>query len=63
LGGNPDCQACGCYAAMGLAAVGNHRWGGIVPLSALFAASRKIGVALSASPQPKPEVNPLRIQQ
>jgi MoaA/NifB/PqqE/SkfB family radical SAM enzyme len=63
LGGNPDCQACGCYAAMGLAAVGNHRWGGIVPLSALFAASRKIGVALSASPRPKPEVNPLRIQQ
>lgn len=25
FGGNPDCSQCGCFASMGLAAVGNHK--------------------------------------
>jgi sulfatase maturation enzyme AslB (radical SAM superfamily) len=45
LGGNPDCNACGCIAAMGLAAVAKHRWCGVVPVGAIFAASLRIGKA------------------
>lgn len=43
FGGEPDCAQCGCYASMGLAAVGEHRLGGVVPVGALFRASAAIG--------------------
>lgn len=43
FGGDPDCARCGCVASMGLAAVGNHRLAGVIPLAALFAASRNAG--------------------
>lgn len=43
FGGNPDCASCGCIASMGLAAVADHKLGGIVPVGAIFKASVKIG--------------------
>jgi MoaA/NifB/PqqE/SkfB family radical SAM enzyme len=43
FGGTPDCSACGCYASMGLASVGAHKLGGIVPVGSIFNASVKIG--------------------
>ena len=43
FGGTPDCSACGCIASMGLAAIGAHKLGGIVPVGAIFNASVKIG--------------------
>jgi hypothetical protein len=43
FGGNPDCASCGCIASMALGAVAAHRWGGIVPVGALFRASVKLG--------------------
>ncbi len=42
-GGDPDCTQCGCLASVGLAAVGHHRIGGVVPVSAIFNASLKVG--------------------
>ncbi len=45
FGGNPDCSQCGCIASMGLAAVGNHKLAGVVPVGAIFRASAKIGKA------------------
>jgi MoaA/NifB/PqqE/SkfB family radical SAM enzyme len=43
FGGTPDCSACGCYASMGLASVGAHKLGGILPVGTIFNASVKIG--------------------
>jgi MoaA/NifB/PqqE/SkfB family radical SAM enzyme len=43
FGGNPDCQSCGCIASLGLAAVAAHKLGGVIPVGAIFKASRKIG--------------------
>lgn len=51
FGGNPDCASCGCIASMGLAAVGAHRIGGIIPVGAIFRASLAIGRA-RRSPDP-----------
>jgi sulfatase maturation enzyme AslB (radical SAM superfamily) len=45
FGGNPDCSSCGCIASMGLAAVAEHKIGGIIPVGALFKASVKVGHA------------------
>lgn len=42
-GGDPDCTQCGCLASVGLAAVGDYRIGGIVPVNAIFNASLKVG--------------------
>lgn len=47
FGGVPDCSACGCYASMGLAAVGEHRLAGFIPVGALFNLSAKIGESLA----------------
>lgn len=47
FGGDPDCSQCGCYASMGLAAIADHRLGGIVPLRSLFTASLWIGNKLA----------------
>ena len=32
FGGNPDCASCGCVASMGLAAIAEHKLGGIIPV-------------------------------
>jgi organic radical activating enzyme len=47
FGGKPDCSNCGCMASAGLAAVGRHRLGGLVPIDALFTGSLRVG-ALAA---------------
>jgi hypothetical protein len=47
FGGRPDCSNCGCMASAGLAAVGRHRLGGVVPIEALFTGSLRVG-ALAA---------------
>jgi MoaA/NifB/PqqE/SkfB family radical SAM enzyme len=43
FGGDPDCSQCGCIASAGLAAVGDYRLLGFLPLRSLFFASDKIG--------------------
>ena len=43
FGGDPDCSQCGCYASMGLAAVGDFKLAGIISAGALFRASAAIG--------------------
>jgi sulfatase maturation enzyme AslB (radical SAM superfamily) len=43
FGGTPDCSQCGCIASAGLAAVGNYRLFGLVPLRSIFTASSQIG--------------------
>ncbi len=45
FGGNPDCSQCGCLASVGLAAVGDHRLGGVVPVKAIFSGSLAVGRA------------------
>jgi sulfatase maturation enzyme AslB (radical SAM superfamily) len=45
FGGNPDCSSCGCIASMGLAAVAEHRIGGILPVGVIFRASVRVGQA------------------
>src|SRR5207244_4912321 len=53
FGGNPDCASCGCIASMGLAAVAEHKLGGLIPVGAIFRASIRIGQAVSkGTPQP-----------
>lgn len=47
FGGDPDCEHCGCVASMGMAAVGNYRLGGLVPLKHIFNASSQIGRAVA----------------
>jgi MoaA/NifB/PqqE/SkfB family radical SAM enzyme len=46
FGGDPDCSQCGCIASMGLMAVGRHRLGNLVPVSALFRLSSSVGSAM-----------------
>jgi MoaA/NifB/PqqE/SkfB family radical SAM enzyme len=45
FGGKPDCSQCGCAASMGLAAVGDHRLGGVIPVKSIFDLSFRIGRA------------------
>jgi sulfatase maturation enzyme AslB (radical SAM superfamily) len=47
-GGDPDCTQCGCLASVGLAAVGAHKIGGLVPVGAIFDASIRIGNGVRA---------------
>jgi MoaA/NifB/PqqE/SkfB family radical SAM enzyme len=57
FGGTPDCSACGCFASMGLASVGAHKLGGLLPVGTIFKASIKIGQNRARSRgkfQPKP---------
>ena len=49
FGGAPDCSSCGCMASAGLAAVGRHRLGGMVPIDALFTGSLRIGRTIAAA--------------
>jgi sulfatase maturation enzyme AslB (radical SAM superfamily) len=43
FGGVPDCSSCGCLASAGLAAIARHRVLGVIPVSALFAGSLRVG--------------------
>lgn len=47
-GGDPDCTQCGCMASVGLAAVGDHKLAGVVPLRAIFSASLAVGRGVRA---------------
>lgn len=47
LGGRPVCKECGCLASAGLAGVGRHKIGGLVPVSDLLAVSQAIGKTLN----------------
>jgi sulfatase maturation enzyme AslB (radical SAM superfamily) len=49
FGGTPDCANCGCMASAGLAAVGRHRLGGVVPIDALLAGSLRVGRTIAAA--------------
>jgi sulfatase maturation enzyme AslB (radical SAM superfamily) len=42
-GGNPDCTQCGCMASVGLAALGEYRLAGVIPLKTIFAGSLALG--------------------
>jgi MoaA/NifB/PqqE/SkfB family radical SAM enzyme len=48
FGGAPDCASCGCMASAGLAAVGRHRLGGLIPIDTLFNGSIRVGEAVAA---------------
>jgi sulfatase maturation enzyme AslB (radical SAM superfamily) len=43
FGGTPDCSQCGCMASMALAAVGDYRLGGLIPVKSIFQASFAVG--------------------
>ena len=43
FGGTPDCSQCGCIASAGLAAVGDYKLFGALPLRKIFIASDTIG--------------------
>ena len=43
FGGTPDCSQCGCIASAGLAAVGDYKLFGAIPLRKIFIASDNIG--------------------
>jgi hypothetical protein len=52
FGGNPDCASCGCVASMGLAAIAEHKLGGIIPVGSIFKASARIGEMVRARAEP-----------
>jgi MoaA/NifB/PqqE/SkfB family radical SAM enzyme len=47
FGGEPDCAECGCYASMGLAAVGAVKLAGFVPVEQIFRISADIGARIA----------------
>jgi sulfatase maturation enzyme AslB (radical SAM superfamily) len=49
FGGKPDCEVCGCIASMGLAAVGSHKLGGVIPVGMIYEASLRIGLRRARS--------------
>lgn len=56
FGGNPDCASCGCIASMGLAAIADHKLGGILSVGSIFRASIQFGqnrASIRATQQPK----------
>jgi MoaA/NifB/PqqE/SkfB family radical SAM enzyme len=63
FGGNPDCTSCGCVASMYLTAVAAHKLGGILPVSALFKASIKIGQTRARYLGNRQTKDPLQILQ
>ena len=63
FGGNPDCTSCGCVASMYLTAVAAHKLGGILPVSALFKASIKIGQTRARYRGNRQTKDPLQILQ
>jgi MoaA/NifB/PqqE/SkfB family radical SAM enzyme len=61
FGGKPDCASCGCLASMGLAAIADHKLGGMIPVGAIFRTSIKIGRARTKSKTPPHIPNALPI--
>jgi MoaA/NifB/PqqE/SkfB family radical SAM enzyme len=68
FGGDPDCERCGCFASMGLAAVGHHRVLGPLTAGHLFLASERLGKSwkrlqrkLSPRSRVQPELSPFKI--
>jgi MoaA/NifB/PqqE/SkfB family radical SAM enzyme len=62
FGGNPDCSQCGCAASMGLAAVGDHKLGGLIPIKPIFDLSLRVGRARSKAEPPNMIVeNPFQV--
>lgn len=62
FGGAPDCHSCGCIASMGLAAVAEHKLGGLIPVGAIFKASLKVGRARAKAAAPElPTKSPLQV--
>lgn len=55
FGGDPDCSQCGCIASMGLAAVANHRIGGLVALRPIFTTSLRVGAVARRLSSRSPE--------
>lgn len=56
FGGKPDCASCGCIASMGLAAIADHKLGGILSVGSIFRASIQFGqnrASVRARHQPK----------
>ncbi len=61
FGGDPDCAQCGCIASMGLAAVGNHRLAGLLPVRHIFNASFAAGSLVAAlRSRSQPPAEPIR---
>ncbi|MCS6951469.1 MAG: radical SAM protein [Bryobacterales bacterium] len=46
FGGRPVCSECGCIASAGLAALARYRIAGLIPVMAIFDASRRLGEQL-----------------
>jgi sulfatase maturation enzyme AslB (radical SAM superfamily) len=59
FGGNPDSGSCGCFASMGLAAIAEHKLGGIIPIGAIFKASVRIGQIGRARSEPTAALPPV----
>jgi MoaA/NifB/PqqE/SkfB family radical SAM enzyme len=64
FGGTPDCDECGCYASMGLAAIGEVKLAGFIPVGQIFKLSADIGDIVArrraASRPPTPPTPPAR---
>lgn len=43
FGGRPVCAECGCIASAGLASVARYKLAGVVPISAIFSLSKRVG--------------------
>jgi hypothetical protein len=43
FGGRPVCSECGCIASAALASIGRYKLGGLVPVSKVFAVSKRVG--------------------
>jgi hypothetical protein len=61
FGGKPDCSRCGCFASMGLAAVGHHKLFGPVTAGAVCRLSLQVGRIVSALRNGKEETTPPRV--
>jgi hypothetical protein len=52
FGGEPVCADCGCMASAGLISIGRYKLLGVLPVSTLFAMSRKVGETLGPNARP-----------
>ncbi len=57
-GGKPDCEQCGCIASMGLAAIAEHKLGGVVPVGTIFKGSIAFGKWWAGAKQPEVVAKP-----
>ena len=62
FGGNPDCSSCGCIASMGLAAIGNYRLAGILPVGWLLRGSIAVGNTRRGRPPVLSRPNVIQIE-